>query len=84
MKCATPKLSESVNISDTGQRLDLSLILEEFYTTKLTNIVFTVYPNPLIDLSGMVTTVSAGDPLVIKVQMLYCEFLYPLLEHKTV
>lgn len=67
MMCSTPKLSDSVNVSDAGRRLVLSLILEEFYTTRLRNIVFTVYPNPEIDLTDMIAAVSAGDQLVIKV-----------------
>lgn len=67
MVCTTPALAKLVNISDEGKRVDISLVLEDYYTTVLQNIVFTVYPNPVIDLEGMDTSLSAGEPLVISV-----------------
>ena len=47
--------------------MDISLVLEDYYTTVLQNIVFTVYPNPVIDVEEIDTVLMAGTRLVVTV-----------------
>ena len=69
MVCTTPPLTNSLNISEDGMRVDISLVLEDYYTMVLSSeIVFTVYPNPVIYTEKMDTELSAGTSVVIKVR----------------
>ena len=55
--------------------MDISLVLEDYYTTVLQNIVFTVYPNPVIDVEEIDTVLMAGTRLVVTVSYFSLNFI---------
>ena len=76
MICTTPALTSSVNVTDEGLTVDISLVLEDYYTTVLQNIVFTVYPNPVIDVEEIDTVLMAGTRLVVTVSYFSLNFIF--------